>query len=268
MNFTSALQGFSALHQQLGGVVDVWLLVFCRVLPFINFAPVLGRKDIIFNAKLGLAVFITSVLVWVIPHPAFGQGSMTGWPGTGFMLMMVLNIVLGALIGFIADLIMQAISSAGDLMNNQIGLSSAMMFDAAARKQTALIETLFTFIAMVLYLQIGGLHWLVWAIDRSFTVFPLAAMHLNFASGISLDSVVHLSANMFLVGTTLIAPVMAVTMAVDLILGVMNRTSQQIPVFQLSMGLKPTIGILVMLATLPILINAMKDFLIDHQAIF
>jgi len=109
---------------------------------------------------------------------------------------------------------------------------------------------------------------LIWAIQRSFTVFPLAAVHLNLSQHISMDTVVQLSSNMFLVGTTLIAPVMAVTMAVDLILGVMNRTSQQIPVFQLSMGLKPTIGILVMIGTLPVLINAMKDFLMDHRAIF
>jgi flagellar biosynthesis protein FliR len=266
--FATALQGFSALHAQFGGMVDVWLLVFCRLLAFINFAPILGRKDIIFPAKLGIAIYLTCILIWTVPHPAFGQGSSQGWPGAGFVLLIILNVVIGALIGFVADLIMQAVSSAGDLMNNQIGLSSAMMFDPASRKQTALIETLLTFIALIIFLQLGGIHWLVFAIQRSFTVFPMASLAQSIPSTLSLEYLISLSSNMFLVGTTLIAPVMAVTMGVDLILGIMNRTSQQIPVFQLSMGLKPTIGVLVMLATLPIFINAIKDFLQDHQGIF
>lgn len=266
MDLNAALASFAQLHATYGGMLDTALLVFSRMLAFLYFAPVFNRKDIAFNIKLALALFFTLTLLWLVPvesHGSFVKGN-----GGLFLLQIFMNVVVGALIGFIADMILQAIYAAGDIMNNQIGLSSAVIFDPSARKQVVILETLFVFITTVVFIHIGGLHWLILALKRSFEVFPLYTVNQPILKVINLDYLVTVSGNVLLIGTELVAPVMVVTMAIDIILGIVNRTAQQMPVFQLSFALKPAIGIAVMLSTLPLFLNALIDFLKDFSRIF
>jgi flagellar biosynthetic protein FliR len=264
MEWSQVLASMDALFRVYGGWLNAWLLIFARVLAFVQFAPVINRKDIPFNIKLSLALYLTSLLVWVVPHP----GSALNPQGLELGIMLFMNVLVGALIGFIADLVLQTVYSAGDLMNNQIGLSSAMMFDPGARKQIALLGTLFVFIGGMVFLELGGLYWLIENLQRSFETFPLQALSHDIPGKIALDYLVMLAGNTLTVGVILVAPVMIVTLAVDIMLGVINRTAQQIPVFQLSFALKPVIGLIVFLTTLPLFIESVAHYLKDFQRFF
>lgn len=263
--FDMALAGFSALNQQLGNVLGLWLLVFARVLAFIQYAPIVNRKDIFFLVKLVLALYLTCLLVWLVPP---GTPRVTASTSAEFVLLLLKNVAVGALLGYVADLVMQAVNAAGDLMNNQMGLSSAMMFDPGARKQVSLFETFLAFIGAMVFLQVGGLHWVILAFQRSLHLFPLASLGHNVFDVLRPEYLAYLSGNVMKMAVLLIAPVMLVTMSVDLILGVMNRTAQQIPVFQLSMGLKPTVGVLVLLGTLGLFLTTLREYFIQAHRFF
>lgn len=266
MDFDSALKAFALIHTQYGGVLDTGLLIFCRVLAFIFFAPIFNRKDIAFNIKLSIALFLTISMLWVVPVESHGSfhNDQTGI----FMMQMFMNIIVGAMLGFIADLILQSVYACGDVINNQIGLSSAMFFDPGSKKQVAIMETILIYVTAVVFMYAGGLHWLILALKRSFTEFPLYTIEQPLLQKINLHYMVTISSHVLLIGVQLAAPVMTVTMAVDIILAVVNRTAQQIPVYQLSFGVKPAIGILVMLATLPIFLNTMMHYLTDYSNFF
>lgn len=266
MDFNAALNSFAKLYSMYGGVLDTGLLIFCRVLTFINFAPIFNRKDIIFNIKMSLAIFITMALLWLVPVES--HGSYFKENVGAFFLQIMMNVVIGGMLGFIADLILQAVYCAGDIINNQVGLSSAMFFDPATRKQNALMETLFMYITTVVFIYAGGFHWLIAALQRSFDVFPLYEIQQPIITKINLAYLVSISSNILLIATQLAAPVMIVTMAVDIMLAVVNRTAQQIPVYQMSSGLKPSIGIAVIIATLPLFLNAMMHYLRDYSKFF
>lgn len=266
MEFDAALKSFGMLHAQYGGVLDTGLLILTRTLAFIYFAPVFNRKDIVFNVKLALAILLTITLLWLVPVDQHGSFSRDN-PGF-FMLQLFMNVIVGALIGFLADMIMQSVYCAGDIINNQVGLSSAMFFDPSQRKQTALLETLMIYITTVVFIYAGGMHWLIVALKRSFDVFPLYATQQMITQKMSFEYLELVSGNILLVAVQLSAPVMIVTMAVDIMLAVVNRTAQQIPVYQLSAAVKPVIGIAVMLVTLPLFLNAMMHYLQDYSAIF
>jgi len=179
-----------------------------------------------------------------------------------------INVTIGSIIGFIGNVILLTVASAGALMNNQIGLSSAMMLDPGSKQQVALLETLFGFIGVIVFLNIGGLYWIISALSRSFTVFPLTLVRQDFLHQISLDYLIHISGNSLTIAVQMIAPIMVVTIATDLILGIVNRTAQQIQVFQLSFALKPCIGFAVFLTTLPIFLKLVENFLSDYALIF
>jgi flagellar biosynthesis protein FliR len=262
------LNEIAAIHKIYEAVVDIGFLIFSRILGFMMVAPIFGRKDVPFNMKIGIAMMLTWVLVWLQPLDAHNQGLLSSANIIWYLLQVFMNIVLGIFIGWIGACIMEAINSAGSLMNNQIGLSSAMMFDPSTRQQVALTEKIFGFVALMLLFHIGGVYWFLNALVRSFEVFPLHIVNQDITGQISLEYVILITGNSLAIGTQLVAPVMVVTMAVDLILGIVNRTAQQIQVFQLSFALKPCIGMSAFLVSLPIFLKMIEHYLSDYASIF
>lgn len=269
-SFDLMLQGVGRMLGEHGAMLDYGLLVFARVLGFLVMAPVFNRRDIAFNIKLAFAVILTCMLLFHIPIDAahspmrFTQNGNLG----PFVLLLGVNATVGALLGFIADMILRAVFSAGSMMNNQIGLSSAMVFDPSSRAQVMLLERLFGFLGTLAFLHIGGVYWLVLALKRSFTVFPLLAINPDIVGQINISYLITVSGNVLTIATILAAPILVVTLAIDVILGIVNRTAQQIPVFQLSFALKPCIGVAVFLATLPLFMQVMMNFLSQYASFF
>jgi flagellar biosynthetic protein FliR len=266
MDFDQALKSFYQLHTQYGGALDNGLLLFARCMAFIFFAPVFNRKDLVFNVKLSMAIFLTVTLIWMVPQESLRSVSHDnmGW----FVMQLIMNALVGAVIGFVADMIMQTVYCAGDIINNQVGLSSAMFTDPATKKQAALMETLFIYITTVVFLYAGGLHWLILALKKSIVTFPIHEINILMPDKISFTYLTKVSGNILKLAVELAAPVMVVTMAVDIMLAVVNRTAQQIPVFQLSYALKPAIGVIIILVTLPLFMNTMMHYLQDYSKIF
>ncbi len=267
MQFEAGLRGFSLIHQQFGPVLDSLLLLFFRMLAFASTGPIFNRKNMPILIKLSAAFFFTGTLAWLVPPDQQGPLTHAGqYPP--YLIQMVLNIVVGAFLGFIADLILQAAYAAGNFMNNQIGLSSAMIMDPANGKQTMLLESLFSYMTTLVFLYLGGLHWMIAALRRSLDIFPLYAMQLDLPQAIPMSYLVNLSGNVLLVGVEMVAPVIVLTMAVDIMLGVVNRTAQQMPVFQLSFALKPSIGIAILMITLTAFLQSLSNYLNEHARIF
>ncbi|MBX2861314.1 MAG: flagellar biosynthetic protein FliR [Vampirovibrio sp.] len=266
MEFSAVLNSFGAMHSQFGGMLNALLLIFFRTLGFVFTAPIFNRRDIPFLIKLIFALFLTSAVFGMVP-----DATMQG-PGVSnslrFLILIGVNLVIGLIIGFIADIILKTIAAAGSMMNNQIGLSSAVIFDPSSRTQVMILDPLFAFLGVLIFIHLGGVFWLVRALKKSFVEFPLFAINQPLTSVIDLSYLVHLSSNVLLEATKLVAPVMIITMSVDIILGMVNRTAQQMPVFQLSFALKPSIGAAILLATLPIMVNAIAAFLETYSLIF
>lgn len=266
MQFDAALHAFGLLHQQYGPILDSLLLLFFRMLAFCTTGPIFNRKNIPIMVKLAAAIFLTMTLFWVVgpgPHGSWSHGQ-----SGHYLIQLVMNIVVGALLGFIADMILQTIYAAGNLMNNQVGLSSASLMDPSTGRQSMILETLFGHLAILLFIYLGGVQWMVMALKRSLEVFPLYATQPAITQTIDLSYLILVSGNVLLVAVQLIAPVIIVTLAIDIMLGVVNRTAQQMPVFQLSFALKPSIGIGVMLLTLSTLMQALSDYLNDYSNLF
>lgn len=266
MHFEAAMHAFGLFHKQMGPMLDGMLLLFFRILAFVVTGPIFNRKNMPFLLKVSIAFFLTGTLFWMIPPSR--TGLPPGYDAHFLLLPIVLNIVIGSTLGFIAEMLLQTISSAGGLMNNQIGLSSAALMDPSTGRQAMVMETLMGHIGILLFIHIDGIRWMIMALRRSVDIVPLAVTHFDIATVFSMPYLVQVSGNVLLVGVILVAPVMIVTIAVDMMLGIVNRTAQQIPVFQLSAALKPSIGIAVLLLTMSTFIKAASDFLTDYSRLF
>lgn len=235
-------------------------IVFARLLGFIRFAPVLNRKEINTTVKLSLALLLTMMIT-----PLLNPGPP---PAVSPMLLLLLNFAVGAIIGYIAQLIILAIEAGGDMINTQMGLSSAMVMDPTTNSQTSILSRMITLLAICIFIQLGGLYWLFNALLRSFEIFPVYAVQIPLEKIINLDYLVKTTSNVLYMGLQIASPVLLATLGQDIILGVISKTAPQVNVFQLSFLFKPVFGAAIMIWILPMLIGVISDFFLSFSSIY
>ena len=236
-------------------------IVFARLLGFIRFAPVLNRKEINTTTKIALAFILTIVLTPLI-HPGNPPANISP------LFLLTLNFVAGAIIGYIAQLLIQAIEAGGDMINTQMGLSSAMVMDPTTNSQTSILSRVITLLALCIFIEIGGMYWLFNALIRSFEVFPIYAVQIPLERIINLDYLGKMTSNVLYMGLQIASPVLLATLGQDIILGVISKTAPQVNVFQLSFLFKPVFGAAIMIWILPMLIGIISDFFLSFSAIY
>ena len=255
------LAQITSLFPEFGKYFSAGFIVFARLLGFIRFAPVFNRKEINTTVKLSLA-FMLTVMITPLVNP--------GMPPSGVspLLLILLNFAVGAIIGYIAQLIILAIEAGGDMINTQMGLSSAMVMDPTTNSQTSILSRMITLLAICIFINLGGLYWLFNALLRSFEIFPVYAVHIPLEKIINLDYLVKTTSNVLYMGLQIASPVLLATLGQDIILGVISKTAPQVNVFQLSFLFKPVFGAAILIWILPMLVGVISDFFLSFSSIY
>jgi flagellar biosynthetic protein FliR len=236
------------------------IFIFARLLGFFRMAPVFNRKEIPGMVKLGLILLMTITLTAVVkPEVTIIKDS--------FVLSIFLNIVVGAMLGYLAQLILLAIDAGGDMVNMQMGLSSAMVLDPTTSSQVSIVGKCFQFLGLIIFIQLGGIYWLLTAFVHSVEIFPLDATIIPLEQLVNLDYVIKMSSNVLFMGLQIASPILLATLGQDIILGVISKTAPQVNVFQLSFLFKPVLGAAIMVWILPMLVNVISDYFLSYANI-
>jgi len=236
-------------------------IVFARLMGFIRFAPVFNRKEINTTVKLALVLTLTIIIT-----PLLNPGNVPR--DVSPMLLWFLNFLVGAVIGYIAQLIILAIEAGGDMINTQMGLSSAMVMDPSTNSQTSILSRMITLMGICIFIQLGGLYWLFNALMRSFEIFPIYAVQIPLEKIINMDYLIKMTSNVLYMGLQIASPVLLATLGQDIILGVISKTAPQVNVFQLSFLFKPVFGAAIMIWILPMLLGVISDFFLSFSSIY
>ena len=155
---------FAKIFPEINLALGAGIMIFARFLGLMQFAPGFNRKELPTMVRLSFALIMTVITASIIKIPAFPDG-------TSLILSIVLNYLFGALIGYIVNCVIAAITAGGDMINTQMGMSSAMVMDPTSKAQTSIVGNLFTLLGVIIFMQIGGLYWLIEAFIRSFSIF-------------------------------------------------------------------------------------------------
>lgn len=236
-------------------------LVFARMLGFFRFSPIFNRKDIPALVKIPLALLVTIFIVpFLSPEKVMSQCD-------SFMLSLVLNIVTGAIIGYMAQLITLAIDSGAEMINMQMGLQSATALDPTTSAQVSILTKIISLMGILIFIQLGGIFWLFKALLRSFEIFPLYSSSLPITKLANMDLLIKMSSNTLYMGLQIASPILLATLAQDIILGVISRTAPQVNVFTLSFLFKPVIGAAILIWILPMLMNVIEEYFLSFANI-
>jgi flagellar biosynthetic protein FliR len=236
-------------------------LVFARMLGFFRFSPIFNRKDIPSLVKIPMALIVTiSIVPFLSPEKVMTECD-------SFILSLVLNVAVGAMIGYMAQLITIAIDCGAEMINMQMGLSSATALDPTTSAQVSILTKMISLMGILIFINLGGIYWLFKALVHSFEIFPLYSSQVPLAQLIKMDMLIKMSSNTLYMGLQIASPVLLATLAQDIILGVISRTAPQVNVFQLSFLFKPVLGAAIMVWILPMLMNVIEDYFMSFANI-
>jgi len=244
----------------LNAYLAAGIFIFARLLGFFRMAPVFNRKEMPGMIKIALVLLMTIIMTAVVkPDVTIVKES--------FILSIFLNMVVGAMLGYVAQLILLAIDAGGDMVNMQMGLSSAMVLDPTTSSQVSIVGKCFQLLGLIIFIQLGGVYWLLSALVHSIEIFPLDATAVPLMEIVNLDYVIKMSSNVLFMGLQIASPILLATLGQDIILGVISKTAPQVNVFQLSFLFKPVLGAAIMIWILPMLINVVTDYFLSYSNI-
>jgi flagellar biosynthesis protein FliR len=254
------LAEFAKLFPQINAALGTGVLVFARVMGFIRMAPVFNKKEIPGLIKLSLGILFTVIFCMIIGTKPMGSND-------SLILQLVLNFVVGALVGYMAQLILLAIEAGADMINMQMGLSSAMVLDPTTQSQVSIVSKLISLLGLIIFIHIGGIYWICQALLKTFEIFPIYATQIPLDKLVNFEYLVKLTSNVLYVGLQIASPVLLATLGQDIILGVISKTAPQVNVFQLSFLFKPVLGVAIMIWLLPMIVNVISDYFLSFSHI-
>ncbi|HTV10757.1 MAG TPA: flagellar biosynthetic protein FliR [Acidimicrobiales bacterium] len=246
--------------QLAAGSFFVFMFALVRATAWLSFAPPFSSQTIPAVVRLGLAA---SLALAVTPTLGAARAGSTGAPfssvatslGTGgFITELVVQAVIGALLGFMTSLLLSIVSSAGALTDMTSGLSAATTFDPISGTSNPVTANVFNLLLTTLLFATGGYLLIVKGFMLSFQSVGLSARSMSLI-GPTLVSEIGF---FFAAAVEIAAPVLGCMFLAFVALGLLNRSAPQLNIMSLGFALNIALAIIVVGVSLPLLPGAVN----------
>ncbi|MEV7646601.1 flagellar biosynthetic protein FliR [Arthrobacter sp. NPDC089319] len=209
--------------------IEATMLAGVRMVAFLLIAPPFSYGAIPARIKAMLGV---GLALAVSPRVVTGYEPLST---AGFFGALVLEILVGALLGFLVFIVFSAVQSAGTLIDLFGGFSMAQAFDPQSMVNGAQFTRLFQMAALALLFASDGYQLIIGGLARSFTALPLGG-------GVNLAEPVQVMitgvTQMFLAAVQIAGPLLVVLFLADAGLGLLTRVAPALNAFALGFPLK------------------------------
>ena len=241
MNFTFALEQF-----------ELFVLILIRLASFVFAAPFFNMANVPRKVKAGFALCLTVLVYSLFPDMTVEYNGMID-----YAIIVVEEMIVGILLGAVTSFCVQIIMFAGKIIDMDIGISMAQLYDPTTRMQVGIMGNLYYYMMMLL-LIISGMHqYLVAAIVETYKVIPIGGV--KFGVGIY-TAIISFMSDFFVIGFRIALPVFSVILMLNCVLAILAKVSPQMNMFVVGMQLKVVFGLGVLLVTV-MCIPLFTDFL-------
>jgi len=228
---------------------------FVRISAMMMAAPVFGARMMPVRIRVVMAMVISVVTVPLMPPvPAVDPISFAA---AGILFQ---QIIIGVAMGFIVQMVFQALVIAGEAIASTMGLGFARMVDPANGVQVPVISQFFVVMATLLFVILNGHLLLIQLVIRSFEILPIAETGLSLPG---LMQVVNWGGQMFLGGLMIALPAVTALLIVNVSMGVITRAAPQLNIFAVGFPLMILLGFIFISATLPSIFSQFTQMLMQ-----
>ncbi len=233
--------------------IRLFLLVFFRIIAMVEVTPLLSSSSIPQVAKIGLSFFAAAT---VFPS-VLASGYTIPANAVEYFFLVLGEVAIGLLIGFLLLLIFSAFQLAGQFFSLQMGFSAAEVFDPLSQVEIPLMGQFLNLIAMLVFIAISGTgKFLLVGILGSFQHLRAVDLVLH------RDSVIQLLVNglggLFQSALIISFPILGTLILVSIVMGLLAKAAPQMDVLTMGFPLSIGVSFLVLFATLPFLMSVFE----------
>lgn len=228
---------------------EYFLMILVRVASFVFIAPFFGMNNTPARVKIGVSAFLALILYQIIlPKEVLEYSGVIE-----FAIIVLKEGITGLLIGFAANICNSIIVFSGKVIDMEIGLAMANMYDPMTKAQSGLTGTMYNYFIMILLIVTDMHHYILRALVDTYQVVPVNGAEFNWDH--LLGSMLMYMVDMMIIGFRIALPIFACSMILSCILGIMAKVAPQMNMFAVGMQIKVLLGLSIMFLTIALLPN-------------
>lgn len=220
--------------------LEFYLLVLVRVSAFVMAAPFLGNNSVPMRVRAALSVFLALIVIQITPVITLHYSGVVG-----YAVLILKETLLGVTMGLMCNMCFYIVNLAGQLMDMELGLSMANMFDPMTGSQVSLTSRMYNYVLLLMMVVTNMHYYVIRAIVDSFSYFNVG--EAIFRLDALKEAVVKFVVNYFLIGFRIVLPVFCCMLLINVVLGVLTRAAPQMNMFVVGIQIKVIVGFIVLL---------------------
>ncbi len=236
-------------------VIDLlaYALMFFRISAIYFALPLFGDNPTPIQIRILVSLATAFCIIPVVSIPIqFKIPDSTAM----IFVYVIKEVTVGLVIGFAARLAFDGLVMASTIVGYQMGFGTANLFVPDAEMQLNSFSAMHRIIMIMIFFTLNMHHTYFMAISESFRVIPITFVH--YSSDLA-TFFVDATSQVFSTALQLAAPVLVALMFTMAALGAIARSVPQLNVFSVSFPVSFFVGLLVYIATLPLLPGWLED---------
>ncbi|MDX1498776.1 MAG: flagellar biosynthetic protein FliR [Woeseiaceae bacterium] len=239
--------------EQLMRLLASYAWPFVRIGAFLMVMPLVGGSFVPVKVRLLLAVVLTLVLAPLVPAtPALDALSAAG------LVTVIQEVAIGVAMGFLVQLVFDAIALGGQVIGMSMGLGFAVFLDRARGINIPVLGQLFLMLGMLVFLALDGHLAMVELLAESFRAWPISSAGLSPAI---LAELLEWTGQVFVFALRIALPAITAILVVNLSFGVMSRAAPTLNLFAVGFPVAMLLGFAVIFLNMEVLVENVASFL-------
>lgn len=231
-----------------------FFLIFLRLSGLFYTAPIISSTTVPTQIRIYLTLICTLIVLNLIPKIEYNPY----YTLMDYFFISVKEVMIGLLLGVVPRVFFAAVDFAGTLIGFQMGFSVANVVDPQTDTQVSIMASFQNVLATLLFVLVDGHHIFFEVITISYEKIPIAGFLFSPAK---IEPLVQLTATIFFNGLKLGAPLVVSLLFANVIMGMMARSVPNLNVFVVGYPFTIMLGLILMLAGVPYMMNAMSKFI-------
>jgi flagellar biosynthetic protein FliR len=235
--------------------LEIFLLILMRMASFVYAAPFFNTTGVPQRTKIGFS-FVLSILVY-----SMNMDMVVSYNGViEYAVLVIKEVAVGILLGAVTSFCVQIIMLSGKIIDMDIGISMAQIYDPTTRMQVGIMGNLYYYLLLLMLIISGLYRYLVSAIVETYNAVPIG--QVKFSTTIYTD-ILKFLAEYFVIGFRIALPVFAVMLLLNCVLAILAKVAPQMNMFVIGIQLKLCIGIVVIYFTI-VMLPAVSNFIYEE----
>ena len=233
--------------------VVLFFLLFARVSGLFAFFPFFSHSNIPISLKAAITIFMVVFLFPLLPAL---QIPLT----VGTILLATLSeLLIGFIAGLFLSIVFAILQLAGMQVSFVMGFTMASVIDPQTSTSIPLMSQLLSLIGLMVVLAFNGHHQMLLFIAQSIEFIPLGTFYPQEAIVTYLAKAI---TGMFVYGFILSFPLLAFSLLLDVVFGMLMKTMPQFNLLVIGFPIKIAVSFVVLIATLTsIMVIFKREFL-------